>query len=60
MERQDNHKIAILLDDKISKIRENAYLALLNLCEFLEGRQHICDSELIIKLVNKITEEKDD
>lgn len=52
-------QISSLMDDPIASIRLNSYETMLNISEFLEGIDHILQSDILFLLVDKLIEEKD-
>jgi hypothetical protein len=51
--------VAGLFDDKVTKIRHNAYTCLINLAQFTYGIQNIIDSDILRILVDKLIKEKE-
>lgn len=49
-----------MFTDKVVKIRNNAYMALINLAEFTFGIQSIIDTDILRILVDKLVEENED
>lgn len=52
------HDLILLISDQVKEIRENAYQGMLNLCEFLAGKDHFILSEAIAALVQKLVDEE--
>jgi hypothetical protein len=52
--------ISDLFEDKVVKIRNNAYSSLINLAEFTFGIQSIIDTDILRILVDKLVDEKEE
>jgi HEAT repeat protein len=52
--------LSALFEDKVVKIRSNAYTALINLAEFTFGIQSIIDTDILRILVDKLVDEKEE
>ena len=59
MEKEFLLKIAKLADDNVKAIRSNCYDTLTNISEFTDGVNKILETDILLLLVDKMIEEKE-